>query len=68
MQVTQAAFGQRRKALRNALQSLPVDAGALLERAGIDPGLRAEAVDIEGFCALARAYADMAAPSPNTAS
>jgi len=61
MQVTQAAFGQRRKSLRNALQALPVDASDLLAAAGIDPGLRAEAVDLAGFCALARAYAALRA-------
>jgi 16S rRNA (adenine1518-N6/adenine1519-N6)-dimethyltransferase len=59
MQVTQAAFGQRRKALRNALQVLPVDAAELLAAAELDPGLRAEAVDVAGFCALARAYGEL---------
>ena len=64
MRVVQAAFGQRRKALRNALQTLPTDAGALLAAAGVDPGLRAEALDIENFCALARAYAEVAPALP----
>ncbi len=59
MQVTQAAFGQRRKALRNALQVLPVNAGELIDAAGIDPGSRAEALELEQFCALARVYASM---------
>jgi 16S rRNA (adenine1518-N6/adenine1519-N6)-dimethyltransferase len=55
--VTQAAFGQRRKMLRQSLRSLPnTDAVALLERAGIDPTQRAEELDIRGFVALARAY------------
>jgi len=50
------AFGQRRKMLRQSLKPL-VGAGAegFLARAGIDSALRAEAVDIEGFAALARA-------------
>jgi 16S rRNA (adenine1518-N6/adenine1519-N6)-dimethyltransferase len=65
MRVVQAAFGQRRKALRNALQTLPTDAGALLAAAGVDPGLRAEALDIESFCALARAYAEVAPALPD---
>lgn len=55
--VAQAAFGQRRKMLRQSLRSLGVDAAALLDAAGIDPTVRAEAVPVEGFVALARAYA-----------
>ncbi|MEA2839016.1 MAG: rRNA (adenine1518-N6/adenine1519-N6)-dimethyltransferase [Methylobacteriaceae bacterium] len=56
--VTQAAFGQRRKMLRQSLRSLPnANAVALLERAGIDPMRRAEEVDVQGFVTLARAYA-----------
>ena len=55
--VTQAAFGQRRKMLRQSLKSLPhVNVLQLLERAGIDPTRRAEEVDLAGFAALARAY------------
>ncbi len=53
--VTQAAFGQRRKMLRQSLKSLAgCDAAGLLARAGIDPTLRAEEIGIEGFAALAR--------------
>lgn len=50
--VTQAAFGQRRKMLRSSLKSLGGE--ALCRRAGLDPELRAEAVDVEGFLGLAR--------------
>jgi len=53
--VTEAGFGQRRKMLRQSLKSLGVDAGALLDRAGIDPTARAEEISVEGFVALARA-------------
>jgi 16S rRNA (adenine1518-N6/adenine1519-N6)-dimethyltransferase len=53
--VTEAAFGQRRKMLRQSLKSLGVDAGALLERAGIEPTKRAEQIPVEGFVALANA-------------
>lgn len=52
--VTQAAFGQRRKMLRQSLKSLG-DAMALLEAAGIEPTRRAEEIPVEGFVALARA-------------
>ncbi len=57
--VTLAAFGQRRKMLRQSLKSLPgiADPAALLDEAGIAPTRRAEEIDVEGFCALARAYA-----------
>lgn len=55
--VTQAAFGQRRKMLRQSLKSLGVDASALLARAGIDETKRAEEIDIAGFVALANALA-----------
>jgi 16S rRNA (adenine1518-N6/adenine1519-N6)-dimethyltransferase len=58
--VTQAAFGQRRKMLRQSLRTLPnVDAIDLLARAVIDPTQRAEEIDLCGFVALARAYAEM---------
>ena len=55
-QVLAAAFGQRRKTLRNAMSTLAEDPAGLLEAAGIDPGLRAERLTIEQFCALARAW------------
>jgi 16S rRNA (adenine1518-N6/adenine1519-N6)-dimethyltransferase len=53
--VTAAAFGQRRKMLRQSLKSLGVDTGTLLEAAGIEPSARAEEIPVEGFVALARA-------------
>jgi len=57
--VTAAAFGQRRKMLRTSLRRLDVDTNALLRRAEVSPTVRAETVDIAGFCALAREYACM---------
>ncbi len=54
--VAVAAFGQRRKMLRRSLTTLGVDTGQLLEISGLPPTARAEEIDIEGFCALARAY------------
>ena len=53
--VTQAAFGQRRKMLRQSLK--PLGGAALLETVGIDPTRRAETLTVEEFCALARATA-----------
>jgi 16S rRNA (adenine1518-N6/adenine1519-N6)-dimethyltransferase len=57
--VTQAAFGQRRKMLRQSLKSLGVDASTLAQAAGLDPTQRAETVPIEGFVAMANAYSTM---------
>jgi 16S rRNA (adenine1518-N6/adenine1519-N6)-dimethyltransferase len=54
--VTQAAFGQRRKMLRQSLRSLGVEPKALLEPAGIAETARAEEISIEGFVALAHAW------------
>jgi 16S rRNA (adenine1518-N6/adenine1519-N6)-dimethyltransferase len=55
--VTQAAFGQRRKMLRQSLRSLGADVAALLAAAQIDPTARAEDIAVEGFVNLARALA-----------
>jgi 16S rRNA (adenine1518-N6/adenine1519-N6)-dimethyltransferase len=49
--VTLAAFGQRRKMLRQSLK--PVGGEALLNRAGIDPARRAETLSVEEFVTLA---------------
>lgn len=51
--VTEAAFGQRRKMLRQSLKGLPGALGAL-ERLGIDPQRRAETLSVEEFVAIAR--------------
>lgn len=55
--VTEAAFGQRRKMLRQSLKSLGKDPHQLLEVAGLDETARAEEISVEGFAALARAFA-----------
>jgi len=52
---TAAAFGQRRKMLRQSLKSLGPGAMAALEAAGIDPTRRAETLTIEEFASLAAA-------------
>ena len=51
--ITAAAFGQRRKMLRQSLKSLGGE--ALLEKAGVSPTARPEELDIAQFAALARA-------------
>ncbi|MEM1351470.1 MAG: 16S rRNA (adenine(1518)-N(6)/adenine(1519)-N(6))-dimethyltransferase RsmA [Pseudomonadota bacterium] len=55
--VVAAAFNQRRKMLRAALKSLSPDAEDRIKTAGIAPTDRAEQISLEGFCALARAFA-----------
>jgi len=54
--VTAAAFGQRRKMLRQSLK--PLGGEALLEKAGIDPTARPEELTVEQFAALARTIVD----------
>jgi 16S rRNA (adenine1518-N6/adenine1519-N6)-dimethyltransferase len=51
--VVQAAFGQRRKTLRNNLKGL-IDS-ADLETLGIDPGARAETLELTQFIEIANA-------------
>ena len=53
--VVRAAFGQRRKTLRNALNG--VADGAAIEAAGLDPGARAEQIEVGGFIRLANSLA-----------
>jgi 16S rRNA (adenine1518-N6/adenine1519-N6)-dimethyltransferase len=53
--VVAKAFNQRRKMLRAALKGLRPDIEDRLIAAGIAPTDRAEQVDLERFCALARA-------------
>ncbi|MFA8440538.1 16S rRNA (adenine(1518)-N(6)/adenine(1519)-N(6))-dimethyltransferase RsmA [Yoonia sp.] len=52
--VVAAAFNQRRKMLRSALKSVSPDIEDHLIAAGIKPTERAEQVELEAFCALAR--------------
>jgi 16S rRNA (adenine1518-N6/adenine1519-N6)-dimethyltransferase len=51
--LTEAAFGQRRKMLRQSLKGLPGALGAL-ETIGIDPQRRAETLSVREFVEIAR--------------
>ncbi|MGA0924617.1 MAG: 16S rRNA (adenine(1518)-N(6)/adenine(1519)-N(6))-dimethyltransferase, partial [Lutimaribacter sp.] len=51
------AFNQRRKMLRAALKGAAPDIEDRLLAAGITPTDRAETIDLERFCALARLMA-----------
>ena len=52
--VVRAAFGQRRKTLRNALQGV---ADTTIEAAGLRADARAEQVEVAGFVRLANLLA-----------
>ncbi len=56
--VTAAAFGQRRKMLRQSLRAVTADTEGLCRATGVDPTARAETLSIEQFCALANAVDD----------
>ncbi len=59
--LTQAAFGQRRKMLRQSLKGFATARGLdpveLITAAGLEPTMRAEEVDVARFVTLARAAA-----------
>jgi 16S rRNA (adenine1518-N6/adenine1519-N6)-dimethyltransferase len=59
--VTAAAFGQRRKMLRQSLKSLGGNTPDLIAAAGVVPTARAEELSVEEFCALARTISRHAA-------
>jgi 16S rRNA (adenine1518-N6/adenine1519-N6)-dimethyltransferase len=54
--ITTAAFGQRRKMLRQSLKRLAPDAENLIRSAGVDPVSRPQDLDIEQFAALSRSF------------
>ena len=54
--VTKAAFGQRRKMLRQSLKSLSPDPARLLAAARVPETVRAEEVAVPGYVALANAF------------
>ena len=65
--VVDAAFAQRRKTLRAALAGWagsPARAEAVLRAAGVDPGLRGEALDVAAFARVAAAGAGTRGPLP----
>jgi 16S rRNA (adenine1518-N6/adenine1519-N6)-dimethyltransferase len=54
--MTAAAFGQRRKMLRQSLRTLIADPIPLLAETGLQPTARAEDIPVSGFVALAQAF------------
>ena len=60
-----AAFGMRRKTLRGSLAALAGNTTRsedVLRAAGVDPGLRGEALDLDAFVRIGRALGDLAEP------
>ncbi|POR55396.1 16S rRNA (adenine(1518)-N(6)/adenine(1519)-N(6))-dimethyltransferase RsmA [Bosea psychrotolerans] len=55
--ITLAAFGQRRKMLRQSLKPILSDPLPLIEEAGLAPTARAEEIPVSGFVRLANALA-----------
>jgi len=71
--VTRAAFGQRRKMVRQSLKTLPLPGGStdiagLLGMTDIDPRLRADAIPVNSYIRLANAIAGMAGRNSASAS
>jgi 16S rRNA (adenine1518-N6/adenine1519-N6)-dimethyltransferase len=60
-QVAAAAFGQRRKMLRQSLRSLGLDPVRLAAAAHVEATRRAETIPVSGFVAMARELADIRA-------
>jgi 16S rRNA (adenine1518-N6/adenine1519-N6)-dimethyltransferase len=64
--VVRAGFSTKRKQLRNALANgLAIDgaiAGDVLARAGVEPMLRAQALDLSQWASIARAWTELGAP------
>ncbi|MBK8160711.1 MAG: 16S rRNA (adenine(1518)-N(6)/adenine(1519)-N(6))-dimethyltransferase RsmA [Rhodospirillaceae bacterium] len=64
--VAAAAFGQRRKMLRQSLRQVSPQAEEVLVATGIAPTARGEELTIEEFCALARAFKARRGPGAAT--
>jgi 16S rRNA (adenine1518-N6/adenine1519-N6)-dimethyltransferase len=58
-QVAAAAFGQRRKMLRQSLKSLAIDPARLAAAAQVEATRRAETISVSGFVAMARELTDI---------
>lgn len=62
-QITRAAFGQRRKMVRQSLKAAGVPVEGLLEAAGLEGNERAEDLPVEAFLAMARALPNLRSAS-----
>ena len=62
--VVAGAFNQRRKRVANALRNLLTT--EQIESAGIDPGARAETIDVDAFVRLGNIYAEFDTPADDS--
>ena len=54
--IVKICFSQRRKKIKNNLDQLNTNTDQLLELSNISPDIRAENIDIEGFCRISNNY------------
>ena len=57
--IVKICFSQRRKKVKNNLDQLNINTISLLELSNIDPDIRAENIDIEGFIRISSNYEDL---------
>ena len=57
--IVKVCFSQRRKKVKNNLDQLNIDTISLLELSNIDPDIRAENIDVEGFLRISRNYEEL---------
>ena len=58
-EIVKVCFSQRRKKVKNNLDQLNINTISLLELSNIDPNIRAENIDIEGFLRISRNYEEL---------
>jgi len=57
--IVKVCFSQRRKKIKNNLDQLNINTISLLELSNIDPDVRAENIDIEGFIRISKTYEEL---------
>ena len=57
--IVKVCFSQRRKKVKNNLDQLNINTISLLKLSNIDPDIRAENIDIEGFLRISRNYEEL---------
>ena len=57
--IVKVCFSQRRKKIKNNLDQLDINTILLLELSNIDPDLRAENIDIDGFLRISKNYEEL---------
>ena len=57
--IVKVCFSQRRKKVKNNLDQLNINTISLLKLSNIDPDIRAENIDIDGFLRISRNYEEL---------